>query len=169
VTRSAAGDLEWSPVAVEQWAERTVASDRHEADQLPVLHLEGRAMESAFEVAPGKTWKRRKACHVETSYCHLAGNQPRPVTAGHWPEASLASGPTHGHRGRPARRSVDSECVGRVMEPRNVVIAGAGGVFKSDGNTDATYWQDAEVPPGSESRAHAQQGGPGTWESLSSP
>jgi hypothetical protein len=53
------------------------------------------------------------------------------------------------------------------MEPRNAVIVGAGEVCSLDGNTEALFWPDAEVPPGSESRAHAHWGGPGTWENLS--
>lgn len=79
----------------------------------------------------------------------------RPVKAGPQPEVSLAWS-----RGRPWLRSVDNECAGRVMEPRNSVV-GADAVAVAEGNTDVLEREDAQgpgtkVPPGSESRACAR-------------
>src|SRR5437764_2610240 len=39
----------------------------------------------------------------------------------------------------------------------------------AEGSTEASRGPDAEVPPGSKSRACARRGSPGTWESLPSP
>ena len=36
-----------------------------------------------------------------------------------------------------ALRSVDSECAGRVMEPRNEIVAGADAIGKAEGNAEA--------------------------------
>jgi hypothetical protein len=62
--------------------------------------------------------------------------------------------------GRPPLRSVHRECEGRVIEPRNLCIAGAVGLFLSGGHTGAPLGRGAEVPPGSESTAYAQKWGP---------
>jgi hypothetical protein len=56
-----------------------------------------------------------------------------------------------------------------VIEPRKGCVVGADVVIMAEGSTEAPRWAGAEVPPGSKSRACAQQGSPGTWESLSSP
>jgi hypothetical protein len=50
-------------------------------------------------------------------------------------------------------RSVDSEWAGRVIEPRNCVVAGVDTVQIVEDNTEAQQWPSAEVPPGSESTA----------------
>src|SRR6185295_14376720 len=66
-------------------------------------------------------------------------------------------------------RSVDSEAVGRVIEPRNRPMVGADAVEPAEGSTEARKRPSAEVPPGSESTARVQRRSPGTWEALSSP
>ena len=53
-------------------------------------------------------------------------------------------------------RSVDSGCAGRVIEPRKKPIAGADAVPIAEGDAEASYGPDAEVPPGSESGARTQ-------------
>jgi len=52
--------------------------------------------------------------NVETFRWSPVGNQSHPVKVSHQPEASLASSSVM------AARSVDSECKGRVIEPRNL-------------------------------------------------
>jgi hypothetical protein len=44
-------------------------------------------------------------------------------------------------------RSVDSEWAGRVIEPRNCVVAGVDTVQIVEDNTEAQQWPSAEVPP----------------------
>src|SRR5216684_3441169 len=94
---------------------------------------------------------------------HPAGNQPRPAKLGQQPEASLTW----------LRVTVVTERRQRVRRPCDrapkVVVVGADVVVAAEGSTEASRWPGAEVPPGSKSRACAQWGSPGTWESLPSP
>ncbi len=50
-------------------------------------------------------------------------------------------------------RSVDSEDVGRVIEPRNLLLVGADAVPLAEGNIADAERPGVPVPPGSESRA----------------
>ena len=72
--------------------------------------------------------------------------------------------------GRPVLRSVDSECLGRVIEPRNDIFVGAD-VFKTAESSTgrAVIGLVFSVPPGSKSRACTHQGSPGTREVSFSP
>ena len=70
--------------------------------------------------------------------------------------------------GRPSLRSVDSECQGRAIEPRKLLV-GALVVDDAGAAPAAPQWSWRAVPPGSESRAKAHEGSPGTWEALPSP
>jgi hypothetical protein len=58
--------------------------------------------------------------------------------------------------GRPALRSVDSERVSRVMEPRKAAIEGAGTLELVLGSIGAPQGLGAEIPPGSESEANTK-------------
>jgi len=66
-------------------------------------------------------------------------------------------------------RSVDSECAGRVMEPRNNVV-GADAVAAAEGNTNVLEREDAQGPARRSRRGpragHVHEGSPGTWEAL---
>ena len=69
---------------------------------------------------------------TETFRKDPAGNQPRPEKVANHPEASL------GWRwSNPPLRSVDSEWAGRVMEPRNCVVAGVDTVQIVEDNAEA--------------------------------
>ena len=101
----------------------------------------------------------RGGCHVgqaETSQWDPAGSSPaRPRWATSRKRVLRGRKATHG---QPWPRSVDSDHVGRVMEPRNELFVGADAVETAEGNTEATNrampaWPVAAVPPGSESRA----------------
>ena len=60
------------------------------------------------------------------------------------------------------RRSVNSECRGSAMEPRNRLIVGALVVGKCGGRAKPPGWPGGEVLPGSKNRAQAHGGLPGT-------
>jgi hypothetical protein len=89
------------------------------------------------------------------------GNQSHPVEPGRQPEASLASAAPQGRR-----RSVDSQCSGRAIEPREqypreplaCLVTGAVPI-RRNGLADS-------VSPGSKNTASAHQGSPGTWDAL---
>ena len=86
------------------------------------------------------------------------GSQSHPAELGQQREASLAS------ERAILGRSVDSECQGRVIEPRKTSFRGEPSLFFKRGPRRRTVWPGASVPPGSESRAQAHQDSPGTWE-----
>src|SRR6266478_6732684 len=67
-----------------------------------------------------------------------------------------------------AASSVCSEHKSRVIEPRNIQIAGAF-VFMSTGAVPERQMPSAMVRPGSKSRANVRKGSLGTWEILLSP
>jgi hypothetical protein len=67
-------------------------------------------------IAPSQAWERRRRCNdytLETFHRDPVGNQSHPVKPSQQPEASLAS-----WCGQPIGRSVDSQCQGRAIEPR---------------------------------------------------
>jgi hypothetical protein len=68
----------------------------------------------------------------ETFRWDPAGNQLPPGKAGQ-PSGSESCVAV----GRPTLRSVDSEWAGRVIEPRNYMIAGADAVVLAEGNIEA--------------------------------
>src|SRR5947209_13434060 len=90
------------------------------------------------------------------------GNKAPPGKGGHHPEASLGESPEM------AASSVGSEHKSRVIEPRNILIAGAF-AFMSAGAAPERPAPRARVRPGSKSRADVHEGSLGTWESLRSP
>ena len=71
--------------------------------------------------------------------------------------------------GRPALRSVDSECAGRVIEPRNGVSAGADVVKKTEGSIGAPQMAWRVRSRRGRRAGHVHKGSPGTWEALPSP
>ena len=98
--------------------------------------------------APGKLGRLERVARIAALKLRMAPCvcESRPVKVGHQPEA----------------RSVDSECVGRVTEPRNDHFVGAD-VFRQpkavrNGYSGLVF----SVPPGSKSRACIQEGSPGT-------
>jgi hypothetical protein len=92
---------------------------------------------------------------AETSLSDPAGSQSRPVKVGHQPEASLAWPYNSQRRGK--LRSVDSECEGRVIEPRKRdSSSGALGVLKPGGSTDAP--RGGETATRVRTEAPAQEG-----------
>ncbi len=50
--------------------------------------------------------------------------------------------------GRPELRSVDRECAGREIQPRNPAQGGADAVPVVEGNIEASEWQDAKIHRG---------------------
>ena len=72
--------------------------------------------------------------------------------------------------GRPVLRSVDSECVGRVTEPREHEIpARADGVLVPEGYPRAPQCLGAAGLAGVLRAGHAHKDSPGTWEASTSP
>jgi hypothetical protein len=65
-------------------------------------------------------------------------------------------------------RSVDSELVGCVIEPRNLKCGSRRRRVEAEGNTETLQWPGVEVSPGSKSGACGHGGLPGTQEALSS-
>lgn len=72
--------------------------------------------------------------------------------------------------GRPTLRSVDSERVGRVIEPRKRFVEGADAVVSAEGNIEAPILAWCRDPSGVcwEQGTHARVC-PGTWEPPWSP
>ena len=72
--------------------------------------------------------------------------------------------------GRPGLRSVDSDPVSRVIEPRNeVVVEMADAVPKAEGSTDGPRWRGSEAHRGRRAGRAGIGDPPGTWETLTSP
>jgi len=72
--------------------------------------------------------------------------------------------------GRPGLRSVDSDPVSRVIEPRNeVVVEKAHAVPKAEGSTDGPQWRGSEAHRGRRAGRVGTGDPPGTWETLTSP
>jgi hypothetical protein len=90
------------------------------------------------------------------------GKQSPPGKGGHHPEASLGESPEM------TASSVGSGHKSRVIEPRNMRIAGAF-AFMPAGAAPERPRPRARVRPGSKSRADVRKGSLGTWESLRSP
>ena len=63
-------------------------------------------------------------------------------------------------------RSVDSECVGRVIEPRKKPCARVDDFASSEGNIEPPQGPGVSTSPGSKSRACTHWDSPGTWEAL---
>jgi hypothetical protein len=94
-----------------------------------------------------------------------SGNPTRPAKRSRQPEASLAQAGSNLRR-----RSVDSECAGRGIEPRKVTQSREPTLLALRKATPTRRNGLARtVPPGSKARACTQEGPPGTWESPSSP
>ena len=91
-----------------------------------------------------------------------AGPEGPPGKGGNRPEVSI------GESSEMAASSVCSEHKSRVIEPRNIQIAGAF-VFMSTGAVPERRMPSAMVRPGSKSRANVRKGSLGTWEILLSP
>ena len=91
-----------------------------------------------------------------------AGPEGPPGKGGNRPEVSI------GESSEMAASSVCSEHKSRVIEPRNIQIAGAF-VFMSTGAAPERQMPSAMVRPGSKSRANVRKGSLGTWEILLSP
>ena len=91
----------------------------------------------------------------------LWGTKAPPGKGGHHPEASLGESPEM------AASSVGSEHKSRVIEPRNILIAGAF-AFMSAGAAPERPTPRARVRPGSKSRADVRKGSLGTWEQRTS-
>ena len=91
-----------------------------------------------------------------------AGREDPPGKGGNRPEASI------GESSEMAASSVCSEHKSRVIEPRNIQIAGAF-VFMPTGVTPERQRPSAMVRPGSKSTANVRKGSLGTWEILLSP
>ena len=89
------------------------------------------------------------------------GKQSPPGKGGHHPEASLGESPEM------TASSVGSEHKSRVIEPRNILIAGAF-AFMSAGAAPERPTPRARVRPGSKSRADVHEGSLGTWEQRTS-
>ena len=67
--------------------------------------------------------------------------------------------------GRPASRSVDSECVGRGNQPREIEIGEPTSWHQRKATSSAPYRPGVGGPPGCKSPGHAHKGvRPGTWE-----
>jgi len=67
-------------------------------------------------------------------------------------------------------RSVDSESVGRVMEPRNwILLVRADAVILAEGTTYPRERLREGRPPRGQRAGHADEGPPGTWEARTSP
>ena len=99
---------------------------------------------------------------MEILYRNPAGPEGPPGKSGNRPEASI------GESSEMAASSVCSEHKSRVIEPRNIQIAGAF-VFMSTGAVPERRMPSAMVRPGSKSRANVRKGSLGTWEILLSP
>jgi hypothetical protein len=99
---------------------------------------------------------------VEILYRNPAGPESPPGKGGNRLEASI------GESSEMAASSVCSEHKSRVIEPRNIQIAGAF-VFMSTGAVPERQMPSAMVRPGSKSRANVRKGSLGTWEILLSP
>jgi len=99
---------------------------------------------------------------VEILCRNPAGSEGPPGKGGNRPEASI------GESSEMVASSVCSEHKSRVIEPRNIQIAGAF-VFMSTGATPERQMPSAMVRPGSKSRANVRKGSLGTWEILLSP
>ncbi len=110
-----------------------------------------------------EAWERRKRLELRNLSLEPCGltNPARE---------SLASNRKRVLRGgrRLPLRSVDSKCLGRAIEPRKI-IAGAVVLVSHGGRASTPLWQACLVPPGSENRAKAHEGSPGTWEPRPSP
>ena len=89
---------------------------------------------------------------IETSRSHPVGSQSHPVERSQQPEASLAP-----VRGRPRRRSVDSDRRSRVIEPRKESIVGAFVVRSAGAVPECRIRLGTTARPGSESRADAER------------
>jgi hypothetical protein len=90
------------------------------------------------------------------------GLEAPPGKGGHRPEASL------GESSEMAASSVGSEHKSRVIEPRNILIAGAFVLMSTGAAPERQQRPGARVRPGSKSRADVQKGSLGTWEGLRS-
>jgi len=97
----------------------------------------------------------------------LGGTQwvPSP-TRQSWPAAGSESCAASE---RSAPRSVDSECMGRVIEPREGLLAGADVVEKTEGSTDDAVMAWRRRSRRGRRAGHVHAGSPGTWESQSFP
>jgi hypothetical protein len=93
----------------------------------------------------------------------LWGIEAPPGKGGNRPETSFGESPER------TASSVSSEHKSRVMEPRNILIAGAFVFMTTGAAPERPTRPRARVRPGSESRADVQKGSLGTWESLRSP
>jgi hypothetical protein len=102
--------------------------------------------------APGQAWARRKDDVVKLKPRIGTQRVSNPAWQS-WPAARTQSCVVPG---RPGLRSVDREFTGRVMEPRNFVIAEADTFQCVEGSTRESKWPDCRVSPGSKSRACAQ-------------
>lgn len=81
--------------------------------------------------APGEAWERRKR-GSETFHWDPVGIESHPERAGQ-PTGSESCVAVE----QSTLRSVDSECAGRVIEPRNMAFAGVDAVYKAQDNTEA--------------------------------
>jgi len=91
------------------------------------------------------------------------GTKAPPGKGGHHPEASLGESPEM------TASSVGSGHKSRVIEPRNILIAGAFVLMSTGAAPERQQRPGARVRPGSKSRADVRKGSLGTWESLRSP
>ena len=92
-----------------------------------------------------------------------AGPEGPPGKGGNRPEVSIGESSE-----MTASRTVCSEHKSRVIEPRNIQIAGVF-VFMSTGAAPERQMPSVMVRPGSKSRANVRKGSLGTWEILLSP
>ena len=93
------------------------------------------------------------------------GDRTRPVKARQPAGSESCVAP-----GRPVLRSVDSECVGRVTEPRErEVPARADGVLVPEGYLRAPQSLGVAGLAGVLRAGHAHKDSPGTWEASTSP
>src|SRR5208283_2007332 len=118
---------------------------------LPIPGVSGEAAKQQVQMkwhCARKAWERGKRCkkQLETFRRNPAGNQARPVE---WPTAGSESCVLVQQW---TGRSVDSECQGRVIEPRNL-RGGSPRFCHCGGRADFVVWPVESVLPGSESRA----------------
>ena len=128
-----------------------------------LMRVHGLSPESRH-IAPRKSRKKGndELVKVEILCRNPAGPEGPPGKGGDRPEVSI------GESSEMAASSVCSEHKSRVIEPRNIQIAGAF-VFMSTGAAPERQMPSAMVRPGSKSRANVRKGSLGTWEILLSP
>jgi hypothetical protein len=91
------------------------------------------------------------------------GTKAPPGKGGRHPEASL------GESSEMAASNVGSGHKSRVIEPRNILIAGAFAFMPAGAAPERPTRPRARVRPGSKSRADVRMGSLGTWEGLRPP